>query len=208
MKKLLLLLLALLFIVPQAEAKRRESEEEIARKTRHYSGWEYGASARVSLVFYDMDYMRIKGEKGVDAYKSQAKMGGNVMLNAGYFFDNHWRLGVEAGAQIQYNYTFVPIYVTAQYHYGKRKNNLFNFLNLGTNVLFDKGLRFGATAAGGVGYRLQSPDSKHKYDITLGYQVVMLTPRPVIEGGFSYKSSDVTRLKLNQSVFIGFGFTF
>ena len=34
MKKLLLLLLALLFIVPQAEAKRRESEEEIGSHGR------------------------------------------------------------------------------------------------------------------------------------------------------------------------------
>lgn len=208
MKKLLFLLLFIAFIAPQAEAKRRESEEEIARKTRHYSGWEYGASGRVGLYFYEMDYMRIKGQSGVDAYTSHAKMGGNVMLNAGYFINNHWKLGVEAGAQIQYNYTFIPIYLTAHYHYGKRKNNFFNFLNLGTNVLFDKGLRFGATAAGGVGYRLQSPDSKHKYDITLGYQALLLSPRPVIEGEFSYKASDVTRIELNQSVFIGFGFTF
>lgn len=208
MKKLLFLLLFIAFIAPQTEAKRRESEEEIARKTRHYSGWEYGVSGRVGLYFYEMDYMRIKGQSGVDAYTSHAKMGGNVMLNAGYFINNHWKLGVEAGAQIQYNYTFVPIYLTAHYHYGKRKNNFFNFLNLGTNVLFDKGLRFGATAAGGVGVRLQSPDSKHKYDITLGYQALLLSPRPVIEGDFSFKAKDVTRIELNQSVFIGFGFTF
>jgi hypothetical protein len=200
--------LALLFIVPQAEAKRRESEEEIARKTRHYSGWEYGASARVSLVFYDMDYMRIKGEKGVDAYKSQAKMGGNVMLNAGYFFDNHWRLGVEAGAQIQYNYTFVPISVTGHYFYGERKNCLFNFVNLGTNLLINSGMRAGATGAGGVGIRIQTPDSKTKYEITLGYQALMMRPRPDDSGQFGYLNDDVTRSKLDQSVFIGLGVFF
>ncbi len=198
----------MLLVLPEAEAKRRESEEEIARKTRHYSGWEFGAAARVSLVFYDMDYMRIKGQSGVMAYKSQAKMGGNIMLNAGYLFNNHWKLGVEAGAQIQYNHTVVPIYLTAHYFYGKRKNCLFNFLNLGTNVLFDKGLRFGATGAGGVGFRLQSPDSTMKYDIILGYQALMLTPRPVIEGDFSFKPKDITRLGLNQSVFIGLNVTF
>ena len=101
-----------------------------------------------------MDYMRISGQKGVQAFKSQAKFGGNVMLNAGYLFNNHWRLGVEAGAQIQYNYTSVPVYATLHYFYGKRKNCLFNFINAGTNILFDHGLRFGATGAGGVGYRL------------------------------------------------------
>lgn len=208
MKKYILALLAILLIEPVAEAKRRESEEEIARKTRHYKGWELGLAARANLIFYEMDYMRISGQKGVQAFKSQAKFGGNVMLNAGYLFNNHWRLGVEAGAQIQYNYTSVPVYATLHYFYGKRKNCLFNFINAGTNILFDHGLRFGATGAGGVGYRLQSPDGDMKYDITLGYQVLMLNPRPVIEGEFSFDRSDVNRKALNQCVFLGFGITF
>ena len=208
MKKTLLLVLMALMGITAAEAKRRETPEEIERKTRHYAGWEWGAAGRFNLTFCELDYMRVANESAETAYQSLAKCGGSVLLNGGYFLNNHWRLGMELGAQIQYDYTVVPLYATAHYFYGTRKNCLFNFVNLGTNVLFDKGLRFGATAAGGVGLRLQSPDSKHKYDITLGYQALLLSPRPVIEGDFSFKAKDVTRIELNQSVFIGFGFTF
>ena len=208
MKKVILLLMAAMMIVPTAEAKRRESEEEIERKTRHYSGWEWGASARANLIFYELDYMRVNTEPSVSAYKSHAKFGGSIMVNGGYLINNHWRVGMELGAQIQYDYTTVPIYATAHYFYGTRKTCLFNFLNLGTNVLFDKGVRFGATGAGGVGVRIQSPDSSHKYDITLGYQALMMNPRPIIKEPYGFDAKDVNRKRLDQSVFIGFGMTF
>lgn len=208
MKRLMLLVLLALMTIPTAEAKRRETPEEIERKTRHYSGWEWGATGRLGLVFYELDYMRIVGEKPMRAYKSQAKMGGNVMLTGGYLINNHWRVGFEAGAQIQYNYTTVPIAVTAHYFYGKRKNCLFNFVNIGTNVLFDKGLRFGTTFSGGIGYRLQAPDGDMKYDITLGYNALMMNPRPVIKEPFGYAPNDVNRKAFNQMVFVGFGINF
>ena len=208
MKRFIIVALLMLMAVPMAEAKRRETPEEIERKTRHYSGWEWGAAGRVSLVFYEEAHMRILGQPAVRAYKSQAKMGGNIMLNGGYFLSNHWKLGLELGAQIQYNYTVVPIYVTAHYFYGKRKNCLFNFVNAGTNILFDKGLRFGTTAAGGVGFRFQSPDNNRKIDLMLGYQALMLSPRPVIKPPFGYEPKDVKRIAFNQSVFLGIGISF
>lgn len=208
MKRFIIVALLMLMAVPMAEAKRRETPEEIERKTRHYSGWEWGAAGRVSLVFYEEAHMRILGQPAVRAYKSQAKMGGNIMLNGGYFLSNHWKLGLELGAQIQYNYTVVPLYVTAHYFYGKRKNCLFNFVNAGTNILFDKGLRFGTTAAGGVGFRFQSPDNNHKIDLMLGYQALMLSPRPVIKPPFGYEPKDVKRIAFNQSVFLGIGISF
>lgn len=204
---MILVALMMLFIVPTAEAKRRETAEEIEKKTRHYEGWEFGAVGRFSLVFYDLDYMRIKGQKAVRAYEAQTKFGGNVMLNAGYFINNHWKIGVEAGAQIQYNHTVIPIYATAHYFYGTRKNCLFNFVSVGTNMLFDKGVRFGANGTGGVGVRIQSPDSKLKYDIMLGYQAVMLNPKPH-GGDFSFNSKDVKYHRVNQGVYIGLGLTF
>lgn len=208
MKRLFILLLLLLTVATSAEARRRETPEEIELRTRHYSGWEFGAAGRFGLYFYELDYMRVFNQSPVTAYQSHARLGGNVMLNAGYFLNNHWKLGVEAGAQIQYNYTVVPIYATAHYYYGTRKNCFFNFANLGTNVLFDKGLRFGATGAVGVGVRLQSPESPRKFDIMLGYQSLMLTPRPVVNGSFTFERGDMQRLELNQSVFIGLGITF
>ncbi len=209
MKRFILLTIAALMLLPStAEAKRRESEEEIALKTRHYSGWEWGATGRVALIFYEQDYMHIKGQPAVAAYKTQVKVGGNIMVGGGYFLNNHWRIGFETGAQIQYNYTFMPLYLTGHYFYGTRKNALFNFVHAGTNILFNKGLRFGATCAGGVGVRLQSPDSELKYDIMLGYDFNMLSPRPVIKEPFGYKKRDVKRHALNQSVFIGLGISF
>ncbi len=208
MKRFILILLALAFIIPSAEAKRRETPEEIERKTRHYSGWEWGATGRFNLVFYDLNYTRIAGETGVKDYRSHAKLGGSINLNAGYFFDNHWRLGAELGAQMQYDYTVVPVMATLHYYYGKRKTCVFNFLNLGTNVLFDHGPRFGATGMGGVGVRIQSPDSDLKYEITVGYQALMMSPRPNMSGDFSFPKKDVSRLKLDQSVYIGFGIFF
>lgn len=224
MKRLLLIALLFILAIPVAEAKRRETEEEIARKTRNYEGWEWGASARASLIFYEMDYMKIKGQPSQMAYKSQAKFGGDVLLNAGYFLNNHWKLGAELGVQMQYNYkAIIPVYFTAHYFYGTRKNCLFNFVNLGTNMLFNgvkksdmdvaylddnKSVRFGVTGAGGIGVRLQGKNSSDKYDIMIGYQALMLSPRPVIKGSFGYKPQDVKRLELNQQVFIGLGITF
>lgn len=202
-----MLLMAALMIMPTAEAKRRESAEEIERKTRHYAGWEWGGEARFDLVFYDMTYSKVYNENAVKSYAAQAKFGGNVMLNGGYFINNNWKLGLELGAQMQYNYTFMPVAVTAKYFYGTRKNCLFNFVNMGTNVLFQKGLRFGALGEGGLGVRIQAPDSDLKYDIILGYQALMLNPRP--QGGdYAYPNSDVNFKKVNQSVYIGLGVSF
>ena len=225
MKRFLLVALLLMLAMPEAEARRRETAEEIAMKTRNNEGWEWGASARASLIFYEMDYTKIVGQKSNMSYKAQAKFGGDVLLNVGYHLNNHWRIGAEAGVQMQYTYkAIVPVYLTAHYFYGKRKNCLFNFVNLGTNMLFNsvskgdsmnvayiddnRSVRFGVTGAGGIGVRLQSPHSSDKFDIMIGYQAMMLTPRAVMKGSFSYKPRDVKRLELNQQVFIGFGITF
>lgn len=204
MKRVLLLLLVALMIVPTAEAKRRETPEEIERKTRHYKGWEWGAEGRFDLIYYELNYQKVFGDSADKSYRAFAKFGGNVMLNGGYFINNHWKLGLEIGAQMQYNHTVVPIAVTARYFYGKRKNCLFNFVNVGTNILFDRGMRFGALGEGGVGVRLQSPDSKHKYDIMIGYQALMMNPRAK-QGDYNISSKFH---KLNQAVYIGLGINF
>lgn len=208
MKKFFVLLLLATLTIPVAEARRRETPEEIERKTRHYQGWEKGVSLRANLIFYELDRTRIVGEKAMRTYTDQAKFGGNVLVNAGYFLNNHWKIGAELGVQMQYNHTVMPIYATAHYYYGTRKNCLFNFLNLGTNLLFDKGVRFGSTCAGGVGFRIQSPDSKNKYDIMVGYQALLMRPRPEMEGSYQFKAKDVKRHEFNQGVFLGFTLTF
>ena len=214
MKRFLLLLLAIVLVAPVAEAKKRETAEEIERKTRHYSGWEWGAEGRFGLLFYEMGYTKVYNEKPVTEYfagvknaDGKAMLGGNVMLNGGYFLNNHWKLGFELGAQMQYNHTFVPVSLTGHYYYGTRKNCLFNFVSLGTNMLFNKSVRFGLNGSGGVGVRIQSPESKYKYDLLLGYQAVMLNPRP--HGGeFEVDVKDVKYHRVNQGIYIGFGFHF
>lgn len=205
MKRFILLLLAVIAIVPTTEAKRRETPEEIARKTRHYAGWEWSAEGRFNLIFCDTSFEKVLNEPLVMSYNAQAKLGGDVLVGGGYFINNNWRVGFELGAQIQYNYTVMPVAITARYFYGTRKNCLFNFVNAGTNVLFNKGLRFGALAEGGVGVRLQSPDSPLKYDIMLGYKATMLNPRP--HGG-DFVADKVNFKKVNQSVYIGLGVNF
>lgn len=215
MKRLLLLLVALVMIVPMAEAKRRETPEEIERKTRHYSGWEWGAQGRFALTFYELNYQKVYNEAPVKSYfagvkhldSGKAMLGGNVMINGGYFIDNNWKVGLEIGGQFQYNHIVVPISAKVHYFYGKRKNCLFNFLGVGTNMLFDKGARFGVNGEGGVGYRMQSPNSKLKYEIVLGYQAIMFNPRPY-GGGYQFRPGDVKFKRLNQSVFIGLGVYF
>ena len=217
-------MLLVLLSIPTAEAKRRETAEEIERKTRKYEGWEQSVSARFALIFYDAKYMHIAGEPAQRSYSSKAHIGGSFTYGGGYLINNHWRIGAEIGIQPQFNYTVMPIYATAHYFYGKRKNCLFNFVNVGTNMLFNsvsksdatnvayvgdkKFVRFGATGAGGIGVRLQSPNSSDKVDIMIGYQALLLSPRPVINGSFGYKPQDVKRLELNQQVFIGVGITF
>ena len=54
-------MLLTLLAIPSAEAKRRETAEEIERKTRKYEGWEQSVSARFALIFYDAKYMHITG---------------------------------------------------------------------------------------------------------------------------------------------------
>ena len=76
------------------------------------------------------------------------------------------------------------------------------------NMLFDKGVRFGATGAAGVGIRIQKPESRFKYDITLGYQAYMMNPRPVYKEPYTFNTKDLNRKRLDQSVFIGIGITF
>jgi hypothetical protein len=208
MKKLILLLLAMVVMIPAAEAKRRETPEEIERKTRNYQGWEWGVNGRFNLVFFDMNYTKLINEVGVKDYRAWAKFGGSATVNAGYFFNNHWRLGGEIGAQMQYDYTTIPVVATLHYYYGQRKTCFFNYLNLGTNLVIDGGLRPGATGAAGLGIRIQSPESETKYEITIGYQTLMMRPRPDDSGQFGYMPKDVTRIKLDQSVFIGFGVFF
>ena len=100
-----MLLIVALMIIPTAEAKRRETPDEIARKTREYKGWEWGAEARFDLVFYDMIYSKVYNDAAKKSYAAQAKFGGNVMLNGGYFITNNWKVGLEIGAQMQYNYS-------------------------------------------------------------------------------------------------------
>lgn len=209
MKRLIIFVLLTLMFIPVAEAKRRETPEEIERKTRHYKGWEFGAAARFDCLFYELNYSRIAGEEASRYFQTQAKFGGNIMFNAGYFINNHWKIGVELGAQIQYDKTVVvPVYATAHYYYGKRKNCLFNFVNLGTNLLFDHGPRFGSTCAGGIGYRIQKPDSPRAWDIMVGYQALLLNPRPELVGDYTINQGDVNRKMFNQGVFVGIGLTF
>jgi hypothetical protein len=69
-------------------------------------------------------------------------------------------------------------------------------------------VRFGSTCAGGVGYRIQAPDSKYKYDIMVGYQALLLRPRPEMEGAYQLNEKDVKRHEFNQGVFLGFTLTF
>ena len=106
MKKFFVLLLLATLTIPVAEARRRETPEEIERKTRHYQGWEKGVSLRANLIFYELDRTRIIGEKAMRTYKDQAKFGGNVLINAGYFLNNHWKIGAELGVQMQKHQEF------------------------------------------------------------------------------------------------------
>lgn len=208
MKRLFLLVMLVFLMAPIAEAKRRETPEEIEQKSRHYSGWEWGAAGRVNLLFYNLDKTVIMNQRPSKVYIAKADVGGSVMLNGGYFLSNNWKLGLEMGAYMQRDITMMPAYLTAHYFYGKRKNCLFNFLNVGTNVVFEKGMRFGFTGAGGVGFRLQGKDSNSKIDIMLGYQTNLMRPRPVTEGEFHFKQEDMSRIRLNQSVFLGIGVAF
>lgn len=208
MKRFAIFLILSLLAIPTAEAKRRETPEEIERKTRNYEGWEQSVTGRFALIFYQGTRTEIKGEAPERAYKSQARIGGSFTYGGGYLINNHWRIGAEVGVQPQYNYTLMPAYLTAHYFYGKRKNCLFNFVNIGTNLLFDKGMRFGGLYAGGVGFRFQGMDNYHKIDITLGYQLLHTSPRPVIEPPFSFKAQDVKRRGINQSVFVGLSYSF
>ena len=210
MKKSVTLMLLLACIVTAAEAKRRETPEEAAKRIRNYSGWEFGATGRVAFIFYELQHMKVADEAAVNASRIPKKqlMGGQIALNAGYFLNNRWKLGVAGGVELQYNGPLVPIYATVHHYYGKRKNCLFNYLNLGTNILFDHGMRMGGMAGIGGGYRMPVKDSKMNVDLTIGYQATLLRPRPVVNGNFSFERRDIKLQEINQMVYIGIGVSF
>lgn len=210
MKRLITLILLAAFIAQPADARRRETPEEAAKKMRSYSGWEIGASGRVNFIFYELQRMKIASEDLVSAYRIPKKqlVGGQITFNAGRFLDNHWKIGIETGIQIQYNGPVVPIYATAHYYYGKRKNCLFNYLNAGTNILFEHGPRMGGTFGAGGGYRLRVKDSDMNIDLMIGYQLSMLSPRPVVNGNFAFDRKDISYKALNQMAYFGIGVTF
>ena len=208
MKRLVIFLFIVLFAMPTAEAKRRETAEERERKTRNYEGWEQSVSGRFALIFYDAKYMQITGEPAQRTYSSKAHIGGSFTYGGGYLINNHWRVGAEIGIQPQFNYTVMPVYATAHYFYGTRKNCLFNFVNIGTNVLFNEGMRFGGIYAGGIGFRFQGMDSYNKIDLMLGYQLLQTSPRPTIKEPYAFDAKDVKLRGTNQSVFIGVSYSF
>lgn len=208
MKRLALLLILCVLSIPTVEAKRRETPEEIERKTRKYEGWEQTVSGRFALIFYEGSRTNIEGQATERSYKSLARIGGSFTYGGGYLINNHWRIGAEIGVQPQYNYTLMPAYLTAHYFYGKRKNCLFNFVNVGTNILFEKGMRFGGLYAGGIGFRFQGMDSYSKIDITLGYQLLHTSPRPVVKPPYAFATGDLKRRGINQAVFVGLSYSF
>ena len=81
MKRLFLLVMLVFLMAPIAEAKRRETPEEIEQKSRHYSGWEWGAAGRVNLLFYNLDKTVIMNQRPSKVYIAKADVGGSVMLN-------------------------------------------------------------------------------------------------------------------------------
>lgn len=210
MKKLVTLLLLLACIATAAEAKRRETPEEAAKRIRSYSGWEFGASGRVNFIFYELQHMKVADDPAVNAHRIPKKqlMGGDILLNAGYFLNNHWKIGIEGGVQLQYNGPLVPLYATVHHYYGKRKNCLFNYLNIGTNLLFDHGVRMGGMAGIGGGYRIPVKDSKMNVDLTIGYQASLVRPRPVVNGSYAFDFSEIKLQEINQMVYIGIGVSF
>ncbi len=210
MKKLVTLLLLLACIATAAEAKRRETPEEAAKRIRNYSGWEFGASGRVNFIFYELQHMKVADEAAVNAHRIPKKqlMGGDILFNAGYFLNNHWKMGIETGVQLQYNGPLVPIYATVHHYYGKRKNCLFNFFNIGTNMLFDHGVRMGGMAGIGGGYRIPVKESKMNVDLMIGYQATLLRPRPTVNGGYAFDRKDIKLQEVNQMVYVGIGVSF
>ena len=60
----------------------------------------------------------------------------------------------------------------------------------------------------GIGFRFQGMDSYHKIDITLGYQLLHTSPRPVVNPPYSFKAEEVKRRGINQSVFVGLSYSF
>lgn len=208
MKRLVIFLLLTLLAIPTAEAKRRETAEVRERKTRKYEGWEHSFSGRFALILYDATYMKIADEPSQRSYSSKAHIGGSFTYGAGYLINNHWRVGAEIGIQPQFNYIPMPVYATAHYFYGKRKNCLFNFVNVGTNVIFDGGMRFGGLYAGGVGFRFQGMNNRSKIDLVLGYQLLQTSPRPVIKEPYAFDAKDVTLRGTNQSIFLGVSYSF
>ncbi|MDE7129032.1 MAG: hypothetical protein K2O07_01725, partial [Alistipes sp.] len=85
MKKSVTLMLLLACIVTAAEAKRRETPEEAAKRIRNYSGWEFGATGRVNFIFYELQHMKVAAAAAVNASRihNTQLMGGQIARSAG-----------------------------------------------------------------------------------------------------------------------------
>lgn len=83
----------------------------------------------------------------------------NYALEAGYMLTPRLSLGVGVGYERFWTRTgssidMVPLYLHADYFYGKRRGGLFNYARLGGLLSADHDARTGFTGGAGVGYRL------------------------------------------------------
>ena len=83
----------------------------------------------------------------------------NYAFEAGYMFTPRLSLGL--GAAYERDWTkaggaidMVPLYLHANYFYGKRRGGLFNYARLGALISADDAAKTGFTGGAGVGYRL------------------------------------------------------
>lgn len=83
----------------------------------------------------------------------------NYALEAGYMLTPRLSLGVGVGYERFWTRTgsaidMVPLYLHANYFYGKRRGGFFNYARLGGLLSADHDARTGFTGGAGVGYRL------------------------------------------------------
>lgn len=99
--------------------------------------------------------------------------GHNFALEAGYMLTPRLSLGIGAGYERFHTGTgqavdLLPVYLHANYFYGKRRGGLFNYARVGTLIAADDNVKTGFTGGLGVGYRLML---RHRFgvDFKLGY---------------------------------------
>lgn len=151
---------------PQPQSQPPQSQQQALFKSRLIDRFWFS-------VVYTPKFLLSESASDIVPLELNNDTGHNFALEAGYMLTPRLSLGLGAGYERFWTGTgqavdLLPVYVHANYFYGKRRGGLFNYARIGTLISADEVAKTGFTGGLGVGYRLMFY-RRMGVDFKLGY---------------------------------------